>query len=139
MTPARTYPDRRDDVRLLVIDGATRSLHETRTTALPAWLSRGDLLVVNDAATLPASLRGRADDGDAVEARLISTDEERGENHFWAVLFGAGDWHQRTEDRPRPPRLAPGARLVFGTLSARIAALSPLSPRLVSLRFDASA
>jgi S-adenosylmethionine:tRNA ribosyltransferase-isomerase len=136
MTPARTYPDRRDDVRLLVVDHATRSIHETRTTALPTWLSSGDLLVVNDAATLPASFRGHDDQGNPVEARLISTDEE-GRDRFWAVLFGAGDWHQRTEDRPPPPPLAPGARLVFGALTARIVARSQLSPRLVSLRFIA--
>ena len=30
------------------------------------------------------------------------------------MLFGAGDWHQRTEDRPPPPLLAVGARLRFG-------------------------
>ena len=59
MTPARTYPARRDDVRLLVIDPAAASFAETRTTSLPALLRSGDLLVVNDAATLPASLRGQ--------------------------------------------------------------------------------
>ncbi|MES1165725.1 MAG: S-adenosylmethionine:tRNA ribosyltransferase-isomerase, partial [Verrucomicrobiota bacterium] len=62
MNPARTYPERRDDVRLLVIDphaaGPGTGVYETRTSALPAFLTAGDLLVVNDAATLPASLRG---------------------------------------------------------------------------------
>jgi len=135
MKAARTYPARRDDVRLLVVDGATGSLREGRTPALPSLLASGDLLVVNDAATLPASLHGR-DAADApLEARLISADSERGAGHFWAVLFGAGDWHQRTEDRPPPPALAAGARLRFGGLAAQIVALSPVSPRLVALRF----
>jgi S-adenosylmethionine:tRNA ribosyltransferase-isomerase len=57
---------------------------------------------------------------------------------FWAVLFGSGDWHQRTEDRPAPPVLPVGATLRFGVpgaLRARIVEVSPLSPRLVRLRF----
>jgi S-adenosylmethionine:tRNA ribosyltransferase-isomerase len=60
---------------------------------------------------------------------------------FLAVLFGAGDWHQRTEDRPPPPVLPVGASLRFGpsgALGAEIVAVSPLSPRLVGLRFRAT-
>ena len=72
MTPARTYPARRDDVRLLVVDPAVASFTETRTTALPELLRAGDLLVVNDAATLPASLRGQDARGRDIEVRLIS-------------------------------------------------------------------
>lgn len=136
MNAARTYPARRDDVRLLVVDSTARSLRESRTTALPSFLSAGDLLVVNEAATLPASLHGR-DAADApLEVRLISADTERGAGHFWAVLFGPGDWHQRTEDRPPPPAVATGARLRFGGLVAEVVALSPISPRLVALGFE---
>jgi S-adenosylmethionine:tRNA ribosyltransferase-isomerase len=138
VTPARTYPARRDDVRLLVVDPTAASYAETRTTALPALLRPGDLLVVNDAATLPASLRGQDAHGRAVEARLIAVadDDRDGEPRFWAALLGAGDWHQRTEDRALPPPLAPGDRLRFGSLGAEIVARAPLSPRLVAIRFD---
>jgi S-adenosylmethionine:tRNA ribosyltransferase-isomerase len=136
MRPARTYPDRRDDVRLLVIDPeapAGAGLRETRTPALPELLDRGDLLVVNDAATLPASLRGTDEAGRPIEARLIAA---RGGARFAAVLFGAGDWHTRTEDRPAPPEVSEGARLRFGALSAEVGDRATLSPRLVELRFD---
>jgi len=135
MRAARTYPARRDDVRLLVVDVPAASVRESRTTRLPALLSRGDLLVLNDAATVPASLQGGTATGQAVEARLIAEDLERGAGHFWAVLFGAGDWRQRTEDRPPPPAVSPGDRLRFGQLDAEVVALSPLSSRLVALRF----
>lgn len=135
MNAARTYPHRRDDVRLLVVDAASGTLREHRTTALPGLLSAGDLLVVNDAATLPASLRGSDVTGAPLEARLISADTERGAGHFWAVLFGAGDWRQRTEDRPPPPALAVGARVSFGGLVAEVVTLASVSPRLVVLRF----
>ena len=137
MRPARTYPERRDDVRLLVIDPelpAPRALREARTTVLADFLDAGDLLVVNDAATLPASLAGVDIHGRAVEARLIAArDGER----FAAVLFGAGDWRQRTEDRPPPPALPVGAGLRFGELGARVVAHDPRSARLVELEFAA--
>jgi S-adenosylmethionine:tRNA ribosyltransferase-isomerase len=135
MKPATTYPERRDDVRLLVIDplaAAGAALRETRTPALPDFLRAGDLLVVNDAATVPASLRGHDDAGNEIEARLIAA---RGDDRFTAVLFGAGDWRQRTEDRAQPPTLPIGARLRFGALAAEIVAHAAASPRLVELRF----
>jgi S-adenosylmethionine:tRNA ribosyltransferase-isomerase len=135
MRPARTYPDRRDDVRLLVVDPAGGALRETRTPALPDLFAPGDLLIVNDAATLPASLAGHDAAGRSIEARLVNANDG---GRFSAVLFGAGDWRARTEDRPPPPELHPGARLDFGALAAEIVARSPLSPRLVELAFDRS-
>ncbi len=137
MKPARTYPQRRDDVRLLVIDPHASSpatgLLEARTSELPGFLASGDLLVVNDAATLPASLRGHDLEGRPVEARLLAA---RGGERFAAVLFGDGDWRIRTEDRPPPPELPVGAGLRFGTLGARIAARDPAFARIVELEFD---
>jgi S-adenosylmethionine:tRNA ribosyltransferase-isomerase len=53
-----------------------------------------------------------------------------------AVLFGAGDWRARTEDRPPPPVLQIGDALHFGgDLAARVRAISPDSPRLIDLSF----
>jgi S-adenosylmethionine:tRNA ribosyltransferase-isomerase len=151
MRPARTYPDQRDDVRLLVIDPTApdgAGLRETRTPALSELLAPGDLLVVNDAATLPASLRGFDDAGRPVEVRLIAarggwrgktgstTGLHAAPLRFAAVLFGAGDWHTRTEDRPPPPELGEGARLHFGALRATVGRHATLSPRLLELRFE---
>jgi|HubBroStandDraft_6_1064221.scaffolds.fasta_scaffold156453_2 S-adenosylmethionine:tRNA ribosyltransferase-isomerase len=137
MQPARTYPARRDDVRLLVVDPAAGALRTTRTGALPTLFAAGDLLVVNDAATLPASLLGRDGAGGEVEARLIGHPEG---GRCRAVLFGAGDWRRRTEDRPPPgsAALRPGARLEFDGLVAIVesAPAPALSPRLVELFFD---
>jgi S-adenosylmethionine:tRNA ribosyltransferase-isomerase len=49
-------------------------------------------------------------------------------------VFGAGDFRTRTEDRPLPPALAPGDRLVLGPLVATVERLLG-HPRLASLRF----
>src|ERR1044071_5130481 len=73
------------------------------------------LVVDNDAATLPASLRvTHGPTGAPVEVRLAGRPSLSPEvvNRFRAVVFGEGDFHTRTEDRPAPPPLAAGARLV---------------------------
>ena len=90
--------------RLMVIDPA-RGIAHTAVSELPAWLRAGDLLVVNDAATVPASLHGTFG-GAPIELRLAAPTDDP---VVWqAVVFGAGDWRTRTEHRPTPPLLAPG-------------------------------
>jgi S-adenosylmethionine:tRNA ribosyltransferase-isomerase len=134
MTPAAWPRADRQDARLLHIAPGAASFRDRRFADLPSLLAAGDLLVVNDAATLPASLRGRTEAGE-VEVRLAS--EGATPSCWTAVLFGAGDWRQRTEDRPSPPALGTGAVVDFARdLSARIERVFPLSPRLVDLRFD---
>jgi S-adenosylmethionine:tRNA ribosyltransferase-isomerase len=130
----RAEVDRGEGVRLLVLDPVAGAFEEGVVSDLPGLLGAGDLLVVNDAATLPASLRGQDEAGRAVELRLVGVDGER----FQGVLLGAGDWRQRTEDRPAPPELPAGARLRFGALGARVLDSVPPSPRLVRVAFDAT-
>jgi S-adenosylmethionine:tRNA ribosyltransferase-isomerase len=122
--------------RLLHLDprsGARRDLH---VRDLPALVRAGDLVVVNDAATLPGSFAGRTTDGRELEVRLAGANED---GTWSAVLFGAGDWRQRTEDRPAPPALAAGAQVAFGPgLAASVTAVSGDSPRLVTLAFTSA-
>ncbi|HUE30960.1 MAG TPA: S-adenosylmethionine:tRNA ribosyltransferase-isomerase, partial [Verrucomicrobiae bacterium] len=123
--------------RLLVVDRCGRITH-ARRAGLVDLLRRGDLVVANDAATLPASLRGvHVPSGAEVEVRLAGRSSLAADdvNDFIAVVFGAGDFRTRTEDRPLPPPLAPGDRLRLGPLSATVAALLD-HPRLVALRFE---
>jgi S-adenosylmethionine:tRNA ribosyltransferase-isomerase len=134
MSPATWPRDAPLDERLLVIDPRASRWSNGRVRDLPAHFAAGDLVIVNDAATLPASLHGRTPTGEAVELRLLA----RAKDGTWeALLFGAGDWRTRTEDRPLPPRLARGATIVLDRdLSASVVAVSPASPRIVTLRFD---
>ncbi len=110
---------------------------DARVGDLPAFLRAGDLLVVNDAATLPASLQARSPAGQAIEVRLL---QEHEDGSWDVVLFGEGDWRTPTECRLAPPRLSPGDNIRFGqesgALSAMVEAVSGLSPRLLRLRFD---
>ena len=137
MKAATTPVQRPRDARLLVVDAHGR-LHHAPRAELPRFLRAGDLLVANDAATLPASLRGlHLPTGQAIEVRLagrrsLAVDDV---HEFTAIAFGDGDHRTRTEDRPAPPPLNPGDRLALGPLRARV--LRRLDhPRLVVLRFE---
>jgi S-adenosylmethionine:tRNA ribosyltransferase-isomerase len=132
MTPATWPRDRPLEERLLHLDPESGRLADHHVADLPGLLRPCDLLVLNDAATLPASLPGATAAGEPIEVRLVG-----GHDAAWtAVLFGAGDWSMRTEDRPAPPPVSVGARLSFGPeLTATVRAISPISPRLVDVVF----
>jgi len=123
------------EARLLRVDPVSWAIRDVALERLAAQFRPGDLLVLNDAATLPASLAARAEDGATLEVRLAGP---AGGNNTWtAVLFGEGTWRTRTEHRAAPRPLARGAALAFGDdLGARVSAVSTLSPRLVQLTFD---
>jgi S-adenosylmethionine:tRNA ribosyltransferase-isomerase len=120
--------------RLLVIDPSNAGISDRVIGDLRTLLEAGDVLVVNDAATFPASLQGAGPSGAPLELRLLAENDD----HSWrGVLFGAGDWHARTEDRPAPPRVVRGDVLRFPGLRAEIVRVDSESPRLVDVRFDA--
>ena len=127
------------DAKLLVVDACRRIKHAPRSSFVE-HLRAGDLVVANDAATLPASLAGtHGSTGAPVEVRLAGRSSLKPGvvSRFRAVVFGAGDFRTRTEDRPAPPALAAGDRLVLGPLRATVERLLH-HPRLVSLWFDGS-
>jgi S-adenosylmethionine:tRNA ribosyltransferase-isomerase len=137
MIPARDPVQRRPDAKLLVVSGDGTIVHAQRT-ALTRFLRRGDLVVANDAATLPASLRGvHARTGAAIEVRLAGhrSLESDALRRCVAVVFGAGDFRIRTEHRPLPPPMVAGDRLGLGPLTA-IVERALGHPRLVALRFE---
>ncbi len=119
--------------RLLVIDAAKNVLADARVGDFPQFVDPGDLVVVNDAATFPASLRGRTRAGEPVEARLVEPPRDR---RARAILFGAGDWHTKTEDRKPPPALKVGDEIFFDAFGATVVRVDVASARLVELSFD---
>jgi S-adenosylmethionine:tRNA ribosyltransferase-isomerase len=122
--------------RLLHVDPRRGTLADHLLDALPELLRPGDLLVVNDAGTLPASLSGATAEGEPLEVRLAG---EEPEGTWRIVTFGSGDWRTPTESRPAPPTLGPGDALRLGPgLRARVIGRSPLSRRLLWIRFDGS-
>lgn len=137
MIPASEPVQRSPWAKLLVVESGGQIKH-ARRTALVDFLCPGDLVIANDAATLPASLSGiHLRTGRAVEVRLAGRRSlAPGDvSSFSAIAFGAGDFRTRTEDRPAPPELVPGDRLVLGSLRATVARLLG-HPRLFLLQFD---
>ncbi|HYH98498.1 S-adenosylmethionine:tRNA ribosyltransferase-isomerase [Hyalangium sp.] len=134
MNAARWPREHPEANRLLHVSPATGRISDKRVEHLPELLRAGDLLVVNDAATLPAALHGRTEQGASIELRLLGPEAE---GTWTAVLFGTGDWRMRTEDRPAPPALPVGTRLTLGTLTACVVEVLPPSPRLLRVAFDA--
>jgi len=125
--------------KLLVIDETGLVAHR-RAADLPTLLHRGDLVVANDAATIPASLHGtHLPTGLPIEIRLAGRRSLAAHDvgRFTAVVFGAGDYRTPTEHRPEPPQLHPGDSLTLGPLRATVIELLG-HRRLVELRLNAS-
>ena len=137
MIPAHLPVQRPRDAKLLVVDAYGRISNAPRARFVD-FLQRGDLVIANDAATIPASLHGtHAPTGATIEVRLASRPSLAGSDvrRFLAIVFGSGDFRTRTEDRPPPPALAGGDRLTLGPLTATVQAVLG-HPRLVTLGFD---
>ncbi|HEY3498645.1 MAG TPA: S-adenosylmethionine:tRNA ribosyltransferase-isomerase [Polyangiaceae bacterium] len=126
---AARAPRRSAEHRLLHLDPLAGTWHDRPFAALPEAFRYGDLLVVNDAATLPSSLRLTSHEG---ELRLVGRD---GERRFRAVVFGPGDFRTPTELRGEAPPLGEGDRVRSGSLEAAVVAVDPDAPRLVGLEF----
>jgi S-adenosylmethionine:tRNA ribosyltransferase-isomerase len=139
MTAGHLPIQRPRQARLLVADerGQIRHWPRSRLTDL---FRPGDLVIANDAATLPASLSGKhLPSGRVIEVRLAGWRSlgADGIRHSMAVVFGAGDFRMSTEKRPLPPELAAGDRLALGPLRATVEGILG-HPRLVRLAFDGS-
>ena len=133
---AAARPDR-GSPKLMTVDAHGRIQHLLRT-ALTTLFSPNDLVVANDAATLPASLQGiHVASGEPVEVRLAAWLSLCDPTRFVALSFGAGDHRTRTEDRAPPPTLSPGDQLSLGPLVAVVEDLLG-HPRLLALRFMGS-
>ena len=112
----RTDEVPRHAVRLVVVGAGARI---TELARLASLVRAGDVVVVNDAATLPASLRGHTAAGAPLELRLTRPIEV---NRLHGVVLGAGDHRTRTEHRPAPPALAAGDRVRLGGIDAEVTA-----------------
>lgn len=139
MIPATLPVQRAADARLLVVESQGQ-ISEMFRSSFPTLLQPGDIVVANDAATLPASISGfHEHSGRPIEVRLAGHESEFQDEprQFLAVVFGEGSYHTPTERRPNPPDLCPGDALLLGPLKATI--LETLGhPRLVMIRFEGS-
>jgi S-adenosylmethionine:tRNA ribosyltransferase-isomerase len=129
---------RPESARLLHVDAAGRISVRPRSE-LAGLLESGDVVVANDAATLPASLAGVHErSARPIELRLVARATLQPGDRYTAIVFGEGDHRTRTEHRAPPPALAVGDRLAIGALTAIVEQLTD-HPRLVDIRFEGTA
>ena len=123
MIAAAGRPVQRPADAKLLIAGSDGRVTDAPRAALLDILHQGDLVIANDAATMPASLPGEhLPSGRPIEVRLAARRSLARDDvsEFAAIVFGEGDFHIRTEDRPAPPPLASGDCLALGPLSATV-------------------
>lgn len=99
------------------------------------WFVAGDVLVLNDAASIPASIVMSGPRGTRVEVRLLEAPEQ---DHAVcrAVLFGEGDWHLPTELRTHVAAFSVGDRLSADSLRATVVRVDQAHQRWITLQFD---
>ncbi|HZZ91190.1 MAG TPA: S-adenosylmethionine:tRNA ribosyltransferase-isomerase [Usitatibacter sp.] len=138
MMIAATRPIQRPvDAKLLVVDADRHISHRARS-GFVQLLEPGDVVVANDAATIPASLSGvHLRTGSPIEVRLAQRGslDPRDIRELVAVVFGAGDYRTPTENRALPPAMQRGDALELGPLRATIRRIVG-HPRLVALGFE---
>jgi S-adenosylmethionine:tRNA ribosyltransferase-isomerase len=118
--------------RVLHLDRRARVPIDLPVSSLPALFGPGDVVVVNDAATFPASLTG-AVGAAPVEVRFAGPVDEG-----WAVLFGAGTWREDTDVRPAPPRVGVGAVVTVLGVDLHVVEVDRTHARLVRLQVPES-
>jgi S-adenosylmethionine:tRNA ribosyltransferase-isomerase len=121
--PAEERGLTRDGVRLLVSDDDDHT--HARFRDLATVLEPGDLLVVNDSATLPASLPATGPPGQF----LVNGCTDYG-NGLWLV---EPRW---SESEPGPLSLSAGDRITVGGIHGHVVGEFPSIPRLVFVRFE---
>ncbi len=136
---AASVPSQRPPGAKLLSSDRSENVQHLRRSQFIDLLGPDDLVIANDAATLPSSLSGHhLPTGRAIEIRLAGRDSLHEVQVFSAVAFGEGDYRQRTEDRPDPPFFSAGDSLALGPLRATV--LDTLAhPRFLRLKFEGAA
>ncbi|MDH6114196.1 S-adenosylmethionine:tRNA ribosyltransferase-isomerase [Kitasatospora sp. MAP12-15] len=128
--PAEARGTARDEVRMLVGHRGEQSAEHRSFAELPTVLRPGDLLVVNNSATLPAALPARLPDGTAVVLHLSSAHPDPRGTHLVELrrppaAGSAAAGYFPPEESPARPELAlalpAGGRAVLtGPFTARL-------------------
>lgn len=121
--PAERRGSGRDDIRLMVTRAASRASTHTVFDHLDRWLNPGDVIVVNNSATLPASVPARTKAGDSFRAHFANTGGDGLVTiEVRAITEGGGT--------APGPDLQPQALKLPGGVDLHLLAKSPRSPRL---------
>ncbi|MFL5871388.1 MAG: S-adenosylmethionine:tRNA ribosyltransferase-isomerase [Solirubrobacterales bacterium] len=84
----------RDEVRLMVARRESGTIEHSCFRDLPEFLEPGDLLVINNSATIPAAVPARDADGSRFELRLAGPAPRMGATGWWVVELRSPDGSQ---------------------------------------------
>jgi S-adenosylmethionine:tRNA ribosyltransferase-isomerase len=105
----------RDEVRLMVVERGSDEVTHASFRDLPEFLAPGDLVVVNNSATLPAAVPARLADGSEAELRFASPAPGMADARWWVV-------EARSADGAEPRAPARGRAELPGGATATIVA-----------------
>ncbi|HEX8855792.1 MAG TPA: S-adenosylmethionine:tRNA ribosyltransferase-isomerase [Thermoleophilaceae bacterium] len=109
---------RRDEVRMMVATRSDGAIRHARFNELSGLLEPGDLLVVNNSATLPAALPAARSDGIALELHLSTPAPDQAPN-WWVVELRRDSAPFKEGQHGEEIRLAGGGRAVLVAPFAR--------------------
>ena len=102
--------------KLLVIDSQNETIQSDNLQNIDSYFDEGDVIVVNQSATIPGSLQGKImRTNEEIEIRLagwIGTNFTDGYN-WKAITFGDGGWQLKTEEREEIDNLMIGDIITF--------------------------
>src|SRR5260370_7067982 len=103
MIAANLPVQRPSNAKVLIVDGQGNIEHQARSE-FADLLRPGDVVVANDAATLPASLSGQhSRTGRRIEVRLAGRESLDEIRQFSAVVFWPGDFRRPPQNPSTPP------------------------------------
>jgi S-adenosylmethionine:tRNA ribosyltransferase-isomerase len=125
--------ERRDASRMLVVNRADQTLHDSKFELLPEYVQPGDVIVVNNTRVFPARLIGNRDpSGGHVEVLLVR-ELKPSESLVEAGARPSQIW----EALVRPTqRLKPGSRIRFGNSHLRAEVIGDSAKGFRILRFE---
>ena len=81
------YPrPQRDASRMMRLHRGAKTIEDDLFAALPKYLERGDVLVINDSRVIPARIYGKKPTGAILELLLLTRREKNDGEELWEVL-----------------------------------------------------
>ncbi len=74
--------EKRESSRMLLVNRASRTLHDEQFLNFPGFLNKGDVVVLNDTKVFPARLLGKSETGAGLEIFLVEEIEDK----VWLTL-----------------------------------------------------
>ena len=105
----------RDASRMMRLHRGAKTIEDDLFAALPKYLERGDVLVINDSRVIPARIYGKKPTGAILELLLLTRRGKNDGEELWEALARPAKKTERTRCyRPRTFLRGKGRRPAYG-------------------------